>query len=189
MLVISEAVMRFLKRFLAVVGLLGVGVFLSAAPHAGERGKERVEATSTLVELTPPRDKDDVWRKEVVLCWEAAVDKGSRFAVNDSFTPPDLGKDKQANWELFQVPGLAVEIDKRRTEELACKLAGERVTVVVLALSYHRKFQAGSWSFGVHRIPPRSGGLRLLGKVRVLIEEDKAKPSGQKNARPGEKSP
>jgi hypothetical protein len=179
--------MRFSKEFLAFAGLLAAGVLLSAASHAGERGKDPVETTNTLVELTPPGDRDAEYRKEVVLCWETAADEGSVFAVSGDFTPPDVSENKEGIRQTFQVPGLAVEIDKQRTEELARKLAKERVTVVVLTLTYHRKLQTGSLSFGVHGIPPRSGGLRLLGKVRLLIEEEGgASPPEGKNARPGE---
>jgi hypothetical protein len=177
--------MRVLKRLLALVGLLAFGIALLAGPRAGQGSKDPVEVTTELVELAPPQGESEEG-KEVVLCWETAVDKGSKFAVNDGYTPPDLSENKQANWEAFQVPGLAVEINKRRTEELNRKLARERVTVVVLGLSYHRKLQTGSWTFGVHSIPPRPGGLRLLGKVRVLVDANLAPPSGQKNDRSGE---
>jgi hypothetical protein len=180
--------MQVLKRLIALIGLLVFGIALPVGPHAGERGKGPVEVTSVLVELTPPQGQGEE-RKEIVLCWEAAVDKGSvfGFAANGGDTPPGLGHEGYR--ETFQVPGMAVEIDKRRTEELGRKLANERVTVAVLTLTYHRKLQPGTWSFCVHSIPPSAGGLRLLGKVHVLIEGGTGTPSPQKNARPGEKSP
>jgi hypothetical protein len=183
-----EATMRVPKRLIALVGLLVFALAVLAGPHAGRRGKDPVEVTSALVELTPP-EGEGLERKEVVLCWETAVDNGSVFAVNEGPTPPDQGEDKQARWDTFQVPGLAVEIDKQRTEELGRKLAEERVTVVALALTYHRKLQTGSWTFGVHSIPPRPGSLRLLGKVRVLIERSTATPLLPRGTRPGERSP
>lgn len=180
--------MRFPKRFSALLALLAGGVVLAAAPQSGERGKDRVESTSVFVELMPPKDRDEIWGKEIILCWDTAVDKGSRFgfAANGGFTPPDLSTEGYR--ETFQVPGLAVEIDKRRTEKLSHKMAKEGVTLVVFRLTYHRKLQTGSWAFGVHSIPPKTWGLRLPGKVRLLIEKDSAAPPDGKNARSRERS-
>lgn len=179
--------MRFVKQFLALAAVLAAVVTRPAAPHAGERGKGRTEVTSVLVELTPPRDRDEERGKEVILLWEPAMDRGTAFG----FPYPDGRKAWEFTCDTFKVPGLEVKIDKRRTDELRCKLAKLKtgVTVVVLGLNYHKKLQRGSWWFEVHGIPPRPGGLRLLGKVHVLIEEDPAAPCpAGKNARPGKGS-